>query len=77
MFSFEEHAREFEGVGGPPQACLVSQWLRYALGVDRTGVDATQTEPILQAFIDSDKNLRELVVELTRSPAFRTHQTAL
>lgn len=59
------------------QACLVSQWLRYALGVDRTGVDAMQTEPILQAFIDSDKNLRELVVELTRSPAFRTHQTAL
>lgn len=58
------------------QACLVSQWLRYALGVDRTGVDATQVEPILQAFIASDKNLKELVVELTRSPAFRTHRTA-
>ena len=25
MFSLEEHTREFEGVGGPPEACLVSQ----------------------------------------------------
>jgi Protein of unknown function (DUF1592)/Protein of unknown function (DUF1588)/Protein of unknown function (DUF1595)/Protein of unknown function (DUF1585)/Protein of unknown function (DUF1587) len=54
------------------RACVASQWMRYALGVDGTGVDTTTLGPIVTAFEQSGLNMRELVVALVKSSAFRT-----
>jgi hypothetical protein len=54
------------------QACVASYWLRYALGVDHTGVDVAELAPIVQAFRASNLGLLELVVTMVKSDAFRT-----
>jgi Protein of unknown function (DUF1592)/Protein of unknown function (DUF1588)/Protein of unknown function (DUF1595)/Protein of unknown function (DUF1585)/Protein of unknown function (DUF1587) len=54
------------------QSCVASQWLQYALGVDHTGVDASQLQPIVDAFVAGGANMRELVIALVKSDAFRT-----
>lgn len=54
------------------QTCVASQWTRYALGVDSTGIDAATVAPIATAFASSGGNMRELVVAVTNSDAFRT-----
>jgi len=54
------------------QACVVSQWIRYALGVDHTGVDLNAIGPLVDAFVAKQLNLTELVVALAKSDTFRT-----
>lgn len=54
------------------QACVASSWLRYALGVDHTGIDEAGLAPILDDFEKSELDMRELVVALAKSDAFRT-----
>jgi len=53
------------------QACFAKQWLRYALGVDAASIDATALEPLVSAFEASHLNMRELLVALVKSDAFR------
>jgi hypothetical protein len=53
-------------------SCVASTWLRYALGVDHTGIDNQGVSPILEAFESSQLDMRELVIALTKSDAFRT-----
>jgi hypothetical protein len=52
-------------------ACVARQWLRYALGVDAASIDTTTLEPLVSAFESSNLNMRELVVALVKSDAFR------
>jgi hypothetical protein len=59
------------------RSCLASKWLRYALGVDHTGITSTQLQPIVDAFVASGSNMRELVVAIAKSDAFRTRAIAL
>lgn len=56
------------------KACLASEWLRYALGVDRDSIGSAQVQPIVDAFAASESNMRELVIALVKSDAFRTRQ---
>jgi hypothetical protein len=58
------------------QSCVASQWMRYALGVDKTGIDPTHLKPVVDAFVASGLDLRELVVALVKSDAFRTRVVA-
>lgn len=58
------------------QSCVASQWMRYALGVDRNGLDPQALAPVTDAFIGSGLDLRELVVALVKSEAFRTRAVA-
>jgi hypothetical protein len=53
------------------RACVASQWLGYALAVRRGNIDACMTEPLIRAFEASNGDLRELVVALAKSSAFR------
>jgi hypothetical protein len=59
------------------RACVASQWMRYALGVDGTGVDGAALAPIVTAFEQSGLNMRELVVALVKSDAFRRRATGV
>ena len=52
-------------------ACVARQWLRYALGTDAASIDATTLEPLVSAFEANHLNMRELVVALVKSDAFR------
>ena len=54
------------------QTCLVKNWLRYALGVDHSGIDAKGLQPIFTAFTASNFQMRALVVAITTSEAFQT-----
>jgi hypothetical protein len=54
------------------QACVATQWLRYALGVDHTGVGSDDVGPVFDAFVKKNLDMRELVVAVTTSSAFRT-----
>jgi hypothetical protein len=50
--------------------CMSAQWMRFALG-RRTDVDGFSVEDAARAFAESGFDLRELVVAVTRSDAFR------
>ena len=52
-------------------ACLATQWLGYALAVRRENLDACMTDPLVKALGDANGDLRELVVALVASDAFR------
>jgi len=52
-------------------ACVARQWLRYALGTDAASIDTTALEPLVSAFEASHLNMRELLVALVKSDAFR------
>jgi hypothetical protein len=54
------------------QSCVASQWLRYALGVDHKGVDSQKLQPVVDAFVASGLNMRELLVALVKSDLFQT-----
>jgi Protein of unknown function (DUF1592)/Protein of unknown function (DUF1588)/Protein of unknown function (DUF1595)/Protein of unknown function (DUF1587)/Protein of unknown function (DUF1585) len=58
------------------QACVATQWMRQALGVDTTGIGQDQLEPVVDAFVASGLSMPELVVALTRSDAFLTRVVA-
>jgi Protein of unknown function (DUF1592)/Protein of unknown function (DUF1588)/Protein of unknown function (DUF1595)/Protein of unknown function (DUF1585)/Protein of unknown function (DUF1587) len=53
-------------------ACVAEHWLRYALGVDRNGIDRRGLQPIVDAFEASGLSMREMVIALTTSDAFTT-----
>jgi Protein of unknown function (DUF1592)/Protein of unknown function (DUF1588)/Protein of unknown function (DUF1595)/Protein of unknown function (DUF1585)/Protein of unknown function (DUF1587) len=57
------------------QGCVASYWLRYALGVDHTGVDLTQLGSVVQGFRANNLGLQELLVAITKSDGFRTRLT--
>lgn len=51
--------------------CITLQWFRFALGRQETPLDACSNTDTAQRFIGSGKNLKELVVALAMSDAFR------
>jgi hypothetical protein len=53
------------------RACIANQWLGYALAVRRNNLDACMTDPLVKALDASNGDLRELVVALVKSAAFR------
>lgn len=52
--------------------CVASSWMRHALGVDHKGISEAGLRPVVEAFEASGLDMRELVVALTKSDAFRT-----
>lgn len=59
------------------RSCVASQWLRYALGIDSTAVAPKALEPMVAALAGSGANMREAVVALVKSDAFRQRVTGL
>ncbi len=53
------------------RSCIASQWLGYALAVRRGNLDSCMTGPLVKALDASNGDLRELVVALVKSTAFR------
>jgi hypothetical protein len=58
------------------QSCVATQWLRYSLGVDHEGVSEADVAPIVESFVKDGLDLRELVVAVATSQAFRTRRVA-
>jgi hypothetical protein len=58
------------------QACVAQNWLKYALGVDHSGIGRSQLAPVVQTFQDKKLDLRELVVALVLSEPFQTRVIA-
>ncbi len=58
------------------RGCIASQWLGYALAVRREHVDACMTDPLVKALEASSGDLREMVVALVKSAAFRHRPVA-
>ncbi len=54
------------------QSCIAANWLRYALGVDHTGIDKKALAPIISHFSSADLDLHSLVIAITTSDAFNT-----
>jgi hypothetical protein len=53
--------------------CASSQFYRYALGLGAAHVNSCNLEPIAKAFADSGGSLKELMITIATSDAFRTH----
>jgi hypothetical protein len=53
------------------RACVAAQWLGYALAVRRDDLDACMVSPLVKALDSAKDDLRELVVALVKSDAFR------
>jgi hypothetical protein len=53
------------------QRCMARQWVRYALGRTDTRDDAPSIARAYEVYAASDYDLRELVVAVTRTDAFR------
>ncbi|NOU32455.1 MAG: DUF1592 domain-containing protein [Polyangiaceae bacterium] len=53
------------------QTCVARQWLRYSLGLDTIEINDAMTKPVAQAFVDRGLDVRELVVAVATSDAFR------
>lgn len=51
-------------------ACVSSQWFRFGYGRSVTAQDKCSTEQLLETFVASDFNIRELLVALTQTDAF-------
>jgi hypothetical protein len=51
--------------------CMAVQWFRFALGRKETEQDVCSNAKTLRRFLDSDRNLEELLVALATSDAFR------
>lgn len=54
--------------------CVPTQWLRYALARRETPEDACSLEALQRAFADSDGDLQELMVALTRTDVFLNYR---
>ncbi len=54
------------------QACMATQWFRFAFGRDEGSEDNCTLERLTQGFAQSGGNFRELLVQLAISEAFRT-----
>jgi hypothetical protein len=57
------------------RACVARQWLGYALAASRQQVDDCALEPIAKAFSGAKGDLRELLVAIAKSDAFRHRPT--
>jgi hypothetical protein len=53
------------------QQCVTEQWFRYALGRSTSADDACALQQIREQFVASGGNVRELIVSLATSDAFR------
>jgi hypothetical protein len=51
--------------------CASAQWYRYSLGLGAADVDGCSLAPIAKAFADSDGSLKELMITIATSDAFR------
>ena len=51
--------------------CASSQWYRYSLGLGAADVDSCNLAPIAKAFADSGGSLKELMINIATSEAFR------
>jgi hypothetical protein len=51
--------------------CMTIQWFRFALGRRETTADACSNEAVAKRFLESGKNLKEMIVALAMSDAFR------
>ena len=51
--------------------CMTLQWFRFALGRRETAADACSNEAVARRFLESGKNLKEIIVALAMSDAFR------
>jgi hypothetical protein len=51
--------------------CVADQWLAYAFGVRPGEIDPCAVDPVLRAFNDAKGDLRELLVAVVKSDAFR------
>jgi len=58
-------------------SCVATQWLAYALGVRRENLTAGMTDPLVTAFNTANGDMRELLVALTLSDAFRYRPSTL
>jgi hypothetical protein len=52
------------------QACYVGKWMRFAYGRAETADDACSRQLLMDAFVRSKGNVRELLVALTQTDAF-------
>ena len=55
--------------------CVARQWVRFALGRTELSEDACSLDTIDAAFSENELNLRELIVAIVRSDAFRYRRT--
>jgi hypothetical protein len=53
------------------QRCVAEQWFRYALGVAAKDVDKCSLAPVVEKFRAEGNDLRELLIALVSSDAFR------
>ena len=53
------------------RSCMTTQWLRFALARDVGEADACSVERATEVFADSDYNVRELILAIISSDAFR------
>ena len=70
-----ELARRLEK-SGQVRDCLVNRWFTYALGRSLSGSDKCSLYRVQRAFRNSDGNLREMLVSLASSEAFRYRKVA-
>ena len=53
------------------ESCVVLQWFRYGHGREELTADQCTMDGLAEAFAASDGDIRELLVAITRSDAFR------
>jgi hypothetical protein len=56
---------------GEVQSCVANQWFRFALGRVESTSDACSMQSIHEGFRQSGGNIRELLVKIALSDAFR------
>lgn len=59
------------GASEDVRACVATQWFRYAYGREESDADACSRDALEAAFAASGYRIRELVVALTQTAAFR------
>ncbi len=59
---------------GQVRDCVVTQWFRYGYGRSETTVDRCTLDALGSAFAKAHYDLRELLVALTQTPAFRSRR---
>lgn len=58
-------------ISGQVQSCYVTQWFRFAYGRAETTADACTLADLMTRFSASNGNVRELLVAITQTDAFR------
>lgn len=56
------------------QACFTSKWYGYAVNRPASDGDACAVEDLSKAFVASGGDMKELLVSIIKSPAFRKHR---